>query len=229
MLHLQEPLHGKFRFDGHVGTFGETYLVGIGFHFLQQTGSSQVLLNLLAHIETVHTDIQAGSFTKRSVIIEDVNARQIVLLTQHVVVHIVGRSYLQTTGTELYIYVIVLDTVSYAEVANYVESGDLKVLAVMNDKRLDSIPDVPTCQEAGYDVVLGTWRGLGVPKDTPDEVVDQLYEIFSQAAQSDAFVDFMNKSNNVIDVLDGATFEERIKSDLETYTALVTDLGLKVQ
>ena len=119
--------------------------------------------------------------------------------------------------------------VSYAEVANYVESGDLKVLAVMNDKRLDSIPDVPTCQEAGYNVVLGTWRGLGVPKDTPDEVVDQLYEIFSQAAQSDAFVDFMNKSNNVIDVLDGATFEERIKSDLETYTALVTDLGLKVQ
>ena len=47
--------------------------------------------------------------------------------------------------------------VSYAEVANYVESGDLKVLAVMNDKRLDSIPDVPTCQEAGYNVVLGTW------------------------------------------------------------------------
>ncbi len=28
----------------------------------------------------------------------------------------------------------------------------------MNDKRLDSIPDVPTCQEAGYNVVLGTWR-----------------------------------------------------------------------
>ena len=109
VLHLQEPLHGKLRFDGHIGTFGETYLVGIGFHFLQQTGSSQVLLNLLAHIETVHTDIQAGSFTKRSVIIEDVDARQIVLLTQHVVVHIVGRSYLQTTGTELYIYVIVLD------------------------------------------------------------------------------------------------------------------------
>ncbi len=37
--------------------------------------------------------------------------------------------------------------VSYAEVANYVESGDLKVLAVMNDKRLDSIPDVPTCRK----------------------------------------------------------------------------------
>ena len=39
----------------------------------------------------------------------------------------------------------------------------------MNDKRLDSIPDVPRqlLVEAGYEyVVLGTWRGLGVPKDT---------------------------------------------------------------
>ncbi len=119
--------------------------------------------------------------------------------------------------------------VSYAEVANYVESGDLKVLAVMSDNRLESIPDVPTCKEAGYDVVLGTWRGIGVPKDTPDEVVDQLYAIFTEAAESDAFVEFMNNSNNVIEILDGEAFEERIASDLETYTALVDDLGLKVQ
>lgn len=119
--------------------------------------------------------------------------------------------------------------VSYAEVANYVESGDLKVLAVMNNDRLESIPDVPTCKEAGYDVVLGTWRGLGVPKDTPDEVVEQLYTIFSQAAESPAFVEFMKNSNNVIEILPGDEFEARIAKDLETYTALVSDLGLKMQ
>ncbi len=71
----------------------------------------------------------------------------------------------------------------------------------------------------------GSWCSEGYS----DEVVDQLYEIFSQAAESDAFVDFMNKSNNVIDVLDGATFEDVSNLTLETYTALVTDLGLKVQ
>ena len=119
--------------------------------------------------------------------------------------------------------------VSYAEVASYVESGDLKVLAVMSDNRLESIPDVPTCKECGYDAVLGTWRGLGVPKDTPDEIVDALYAAFSSAAESDAFVEFMNNSNNVIDILDGPAFEERIAKDLEVYTGLVEDLGLKVQ
>lgn len=119
--------------------------------------------------------------------------------------------------------------VSYAEVASYVESGDLRVLAVMSDNRLDSIPDVPTCKECGYDAVLGTWRGLGVPADTPDEVVDALYKAFSEAAASSEFVEFMNNSNNVIDIMDGKAFEERIKKDLEVYTGLVENLGLKVQ
>lgn len=119
--------------------------------------------------------------------------------------------------------------VSYAEVASYVESGDLKVLAVMSEDRLEALPDVPTCKECGYDAVLGTWRGLGVPAETPDETVDALYEIFTTAAESDAFVEFMNNSNNVIDIMDGEAFEARIAADLESYSAIVDELGLAVQ
>ena len=88
---------------------------------------------------------------------------------------------------------------------------------------------VYVCKECGYDAVLGTWRGLGVPKDTPQEVVDYLYEAFTTAAESAEFVEFMNNSNNVIDILDGAAFQERIAKDLDVYTGLVNDLGLKVQ
>lgn len=119
--------------------------------------------------------------------------------------------------------------VSYAEVASYVESGDLKVLAVMSEDRLEALPDVPTCKECGYDAVLGTWRGLGVPADTPDETVAALYDIFTEAAESDAFVEFMNNSNNVIDIMDGEAFEARIAADLESYSAIVEELGLAVQ
>ena len=84
-------------------------------------------------------------------------------------------------------------------------------------------------RQCGYDAVLGTWRGLGVPADTPDEVVDALYKAFSDAANSAEFKEFMDNSNNVIDIMDGKTFEERIKKDLEVYTGLVENLGLKVQ
>lgn len=118
--------------------------------------------------------------------------------------------------------------VSYAEVNSFVQSGDLKVLAVMANDRLDAIPDVPTCKECGYDAVLGTWRGLGVPVSTPDEIVDELYRIFSEAAASDQFVEFMNNSNNVIDIMDGPSFNDMIASQRELYIDLVNELGLKV-
>ena len=118
--------------------------------------------------------------------------------------------------------------VSYAEVNSFVQSGDLKVLAVMANDRLEAIPDVPTCKECGYEAVLGTWRGLGVPASTPDEVVDELYRIFSEAADSDAFKEFMANTNNVIDIMDGESFNTMIGEQLELYTGLVEDLGLKI-
>lgn len=118
--------------------------------------------------------------------------------------------------------------VSYAEVNSFVQSGELKVLAVMANDRLEAIPDVPTCKECGYDAVLGTWRGLAVPADTPDEVVDELYRIFSETAEGEQFVEFMNNTNNVIEIMDGASFYEMIGSQRELYSALVEDLGLKI-
>ena len=109
MLHLEEPLHRKFRLDHNISTFRITYFVGISLRLFEQSGSIEIFLYLLADIKTIHTDIQAGSFAQCSVIIENIDARQIVLFTQHIVVHIVGRSYLQTTGTEFDIHIIIFN------------------------------------------------------------------------------------------------------------------------
>ena len=117
-------------------------------------------------------------------------------------------------------------SVSYAEVASQVEAGALKVLAVMSDERIEAIPEVPTAKELGYNCVIGTWRGLGVPVGTDKAVIDKLYEIFSKAAESTTFVDFMNKSNNAIEILGPDEFKERIKGNNELYKGLIADLGL---
>ena len=111
----------------------------------------------------------------------------------------------------------------------FVRSGKLKVLAVMSNERLAAQPDVPTFKECGYNAVLGTWRGLGVPAATPDEVVNELYRIFSEAAASDQFKEFMANTNNVIEIQDGKTFEKTIADQLALYKELVDSLGLKVK
>ena len=51
-------------------------------------------------------------------------------------------------------------TVSPAELRTYIASGQVKLLAVMSEDRLQGFPDTPTCREQGVDVVLLLFQGL---------------------------------------------------------------------
>src|SRR5258706_8873939 len=61
------------------------------------------------------------------------------------------------------------------EVIAHIRAGNLRVLAVASDKRLASLPDVPTVAEAGlpgYDASV--WWGLAAPAKTPPDIIRQL-------------------------------------------------------
>ncbi|MDF2821062.1 MAG: transporter substrate-binding protein [Clostridiales bacterium] len=111
--------------------------------------------------------------------------------------------------------------VSPAEVASQVEAGELKILAVADNERLETFPDVPTLKESGYDVVIGVWRGLAVPADTPDDVVNVLREGFSKAVAEDKFVTFMENSGLSLAVLDEEEYTEKINREAELYKELI--------
>ena len=58
----------------------------------------------------------------------------------------------------------------------HIQSGKLRALAVANDKRVASIPDVPTFAETGHPLVNDpSWFGLIGPARLPDEVTKLLY------------------------------------------------------
>jgi len=117
-------------------------------------------------------------------------------------------------------------TVSYPEVSAQVEAGNLRVISVLAPERNAAIPDVPTALEEGHNIVVGTWRGFAVPAATPAATVDALYEIFSAAAASDAFVHFMNNTNQPIDIQGPEAFSARIASDYAMFATLIADLGI---
>jgi tripartite-type tricarboxylate transporter receptor subunit TctC len=56
----------------------------------------------------------------------------------------------------------------------YVRTGKLRALAVTIERRLDALPDIPAVGEfvPGYEAT--TWYGVGVPRNTPAEIVDKL-------------------------------------------------------
>ncbi|WP_102272512.1 tripartite tricarboxylate transporter substrate binding protein [Cytobacillus massiliigabonensis] len=118
-------------------------------------------------------------------------------------------------------------TVSPAEVKAQLDAGNVKTLAVMSDNRSDIIPDVPTFKEAGLDVApIGTWRGLTVPKDTPDEVVAVLEDAFLKAAEKESFTKFMSNSGLGIQLKSSSEFRTFMDENYEFYGEIISGLDL---
>ena len=59
-------------------------------------------------------------------------------------------------------------------VISHLRAGKLVALAVSTPKRSQSLPDVATVRELGYDVEAGSWFGVFAPKGTPDAIVNEL-------------------------------------------------------
>lgn len=115
---------------------------------------------------------------------------------------------------------------SYAEVYPHVASGEFRVLAALADERMPEAPDIPTAKELGYDVAIGAWRGMGCPKDTPEEIVKYLEDAFMEAAESEKFTEFMNNAMYPIIIEDSETFGKRIEAENEMYKQLIESMNM---
>ena len=58
--------------------------------------------------------------------------------------------------------------------------GKVRMLAVAMETRHPKFPDVPTFKELGFDLVSGAYRGIAVPKSTPEEVRVKLSEMIGE-------------------------------------------------
>lgn len=52
---------------------------------------------------------------------------------------------------------------------NQARAGKVRILGTVTDSRLDSLPDIPTLKEQGFDVVLFMHRGVVAPKGIPKD------------------------------------------------------------
>ena len=68
-----------------------------------------------------------------------------------------------------------------------VDSKKLRVLAVTSDRRLPFAPDVPTLQELGYPIAVGTMRGFVFPAGVPKEAVTTMSTALERAHNTAAW------------------------------------------
>jgi len=117
--------------------------------------------------------------------------------------------------------------VSPAEVTTYVQAGKLKTLAVMAEQRVKGFDKVPTLKERGIDLVIGTWRGIAAPKNTPPDVVAYLKDLSQKAANEPAFREVLQKQNLGFSYADDVAFKANMAKDNAYFKALMGKLDLK--
>lgn len=118
--------------------------------------------------------------------------------------------------------------VSPGEVAQHVAAGKMRTLAVMADERVGGVfSEVPTLKERNIDLSVGVWRGLAVPKTTPEDVVRVLSDVAQKTANDPAFKDTLAKANLGWAFADAQAFQAVIDRDREFYATLVPRLDLQ--
>lgn len=89
-----------------------------------------------------------------------------------------------------------------------IKAKKLRPLANFGDKRLASLPDVPTLKEVGIDAEYFIWCGLMAPAGTPPAIQQKLRDAVRQAAHDPDFTNAMAKVETPVAYLDAPEFKK---------------------
>jgi tripartite-type tricarboxylate transporter receptor subunit TctC len=109
------------------------------------------------------------------------------------------------------------------------KTGTLRCLAQSSSKRAESLPDVPTFEEAGFKgMVLDAWYGAFVPSGTPEAIIARLNAEMNKAAADRATRDSLLQT--ATEPVGGTPeqFAAVVREDGEKYARLAKELGIRV-
>lgn len=121
---------------------------------------------------------------------------------------------------------LAVSTCSLAEARALIDAKKIKCLAVMADKRLDIFPNVPTLKELGINYSGGVWRGIVVPKGTPDHLVAVLEKSLEKAVKSQKYKEFMDKGGFGIQWMTAAEFDKYMAAEDASNQKVMKGAGL---
>jgi len=101
----------------------------------------------------------------------------------------------------------------------------LRILAVMDPKRLSSLPDVPTTFEQGVNAEIDQMVGLVVPKKTPGPIVQKLSETVAKAVKDKTFVDALTGLGEEVNYLNGDEMTRYFEKRSATIGKIMVDLA----
>ena len=117
-------------------------------------------------------------------------------------------------------------TCSTPALMDYIETGEVKILAVMSPTHYDCCPEVQTVSEQGFGYDYLIWFGLFMPKDTPDEIAERFEEAWFKVMEEAKVKEALKNTGVVIIKMPSEEAKEQIAMELKDFGATMEKLGL---
>jgi tripartite-type tricarboxylate transporter receptor subunit TctC len=109
----------------------------------------------------------------------------------------------------------------------YIRAGKLRALAVTTETRSQALPDIPTVGEfvPGYEATV--WDGVGVPRNTPTEVIDKLNREINAALADPKMKERLADLGATVFASSPAELTKLIAGETEKWGEVIRAVGIK--
>jgi putative tricarboxylic transport membrane protein len=112
-----------------------------------------------------------------------------------------------------------------AEVRDQVESGQMRLLAVSSDERLEDA-DAPTIVEAGYDLVVPNWRGVVAPPQISNEDREAITAMIEELHDSSEWQETLEANDWTDFFQTGEEYETFLEEENQRVQDVLGEMGL---
>jgi tripartite-type tricarboxylate transporter receptor subunit TctC len=157
--------------------------------------------------------------------------------------HLAGELFMRLTGTRMThvpykVYSQILTDLFGGQVAfiiggppvllPHLQQGRLRALAINTAKRIPSLPDVPTFDEAGVPGFwVAPWYGVLVPTGTPAQIIYALNAAFRQTLRASDVMEISATQGQTLVGSTPAEFSAFIKTEFARSQKLVDEAGIR--
>ena len=120
---------------------------------------------------------------------------------------------------------ITVGTSSPGELIDQIEAGQLRVLGVSSETRVEGI-DAPTLKESGIDLTFANWRGVLAPPGISDSAKQAMVKILEELHGTQQWKEALVKNGWTDAFVTGAAFEQFLKDQDSRVSSTLTELGL---
>jgi len=117
-------------------------------------------------------------------------------------------------------------SVSLAEVKSQMDAGNVKCIGIMDTKRSELYPNIPTFIDQGYNITYYTWRGIALPKGVDPAIRRTLETAFTAAMQDPAFMTQARNLNLNLAFQNSTDFTKFLAENFDSVTKTLKETKL---